>query len=97
MNTKAQKYKRQSKLLLIKIKAIADTFCYWYETPLENTTKNSEIVFEWFNGNKKLTIYIGNTIDCLQILNINPQSIVEKILDLNNYQQLKEIWEWITD
>jgi len=61
------------------------------EKPHITISENDEIVFEWWNNDKKLTIYFGNEIEYLKVKNV--YDITNGIL--NKDENLKELFEWL--
>ncbi|MBR8828429.1 MAG: hypothetical protein DSM107014_11115 [Gomphosphaeria aponina SAG 52.96 = DSM 107014] len=81
--------------LIEKIKSIAKVNCLWWSVPLINVTEAQEIVLEWWNKTKKITIYIDQeTIDYIKVWGPDMDNEMEEgsiTLD----QDLKNFWNWI--
>lgn len=72
--------------LMNKIYSIVKDNSFLLDKPLINITEQQEIVLEWWNKNKKITIYISDkTIDYIKIWGANMDNEMEyNSIDLPN-------------
>jgi hypothetical protein len=63
--------------------------------PLINVSPNDEIVFEWWNGEKKLVIYIEE--DSADYIQVWGADIDDEMSDgqANNIEKIDDLWHWL--
>lgn len=67
----------------------------WWREPLINLGINSEIVFEWWHENKKLSIYIlDNTLEYIQVWGLDIDHEMKEGL-VKSSAELASLWEWL--
>lgn len=67
----------------------------WWRDPLVNLGIESEIVFEWWHNNKKLTVYIlGNTVEYIKIWGADIDDEMEDG-SVTSPAELKDLWKWL--
>ena len=68
---------------------------WWWHTPLFNINSDNEIVLEWWNQEKKLTIYVAEgVIDYIKVWGADMDNEMEDgSIDLED--DLTELWQWI--
>lgn len=68
---------------------------WWWNDPLLNIGIENEIVLEWWNNSKKLTIYVDE--DSIDVLKVWGADIDNEMEDdsINLKQDLTSLWEWI--
>lgn len=67
----------------------------WWREPLVNLSFDSEIVFEWWHKNKKLTVYIlGNTVEYIKVWGIDIDNEMEDG-SATSPVELMNLWKWL--
>jgi hypothetical protein len=81
--------------LINKIYSIAKNRGFWWDEPLVNVTEDQEIVLEWWNNTKKITIYISDkTIDYIKVWGADMDNEMEDdSIDLHD--DFTPLWSWI--
>jgi hypothetical protein len=81
--------------LINQLRRLGSESDFW-EEPLINTTCDEEIVLEWWNKNRKLTIYISeNRIEYIKVWGPDIDNEMQDGLIIS-YETLRELWEWIS-
>lgn len=81
--------------LINQLRRLGSESNFW-EEPLINTTCDEEIVLEWWNKNRKLTIYISeNRIEYIKVWGPDIDNEMQDGLIIS-YETLRELWEWIS-
>jgi hypothetical protein len=89
-----QTYKYTLEWLDILRKIVTFNQMWWCE-PLVNLGVDSEIVFEWWHENKKLTVYIlGNTAEYIKVWGTD---IDNEMADgsVTSATELNDLWKWL--
>lgn len=67
----------------------------WWGEPLVNLSIDSEIVFEWWHGTKKLTVYIlGNTAEYIKVWGTDIDNEMEDGTS-SSPAELTALWKWL--
>jgi hypothetical protein len=67
----------------------------WWGEPLVNLSFDSEIVFEWWHGTKKLTVYIlGNTAEYIKVWGTDIDNEMEDGT-CSSPAELTDLWKWL--
>ncbi|MEH2289409.1 hypothetical protein [Nostoc sp.] len=67
----------------------------WWGEPLVNLSIDSEIVFEWWYGTKKLTVYIlGNTAEYIKVWGTDIDNEMEDGTS-SSLAELTALWKWL--
>lgn len=67
----------------------------WWGEPLVNLSFDSEIVFEWWHGTKKLTVYIlGNTAEYIKVWGTDIDDEMEDGT-ASSPAELTDLWKWL--
>lgn len=67
----------------------------WWGEPLVNLSFDSEIVFEWWHGTKKLTVYIlGNTAEYIKVWGTDIDNEMEDGTS-SSPAELTDLWKWL--
>jgi hypothetical protein len=67
----------------------------WWGEPLVNLSIDSEIVFEWWHGTKKLTAYIlGNTAEYIKVWGTDIDNEMEDGTS-SSPAELTDLWKWL--
>lgn len=67
----------------------------WWRDPLVNLGIESEIVFEWWHNNKKLTVYIlGNTAEYIKVWGADIDNEMEDG-SVTSPAELTGLWKWL--
>ncbi|MBX9254751.1 hypothetical protein H1Q63_12460 [Desmonostoc muscorum CCALA 125] len=67
----------------------------WWSEPLVNLGIDSEIVFEWWHENKKLTVYIfGNTAEYIKVWGSDIDNEMEDG-SATSSTELTDLWKWL--
>ena len=67
----------------------------WWGEPLVNLSIDSEIVFEWWHGTNKLTVYIlGNTAEYIKVWGTDIDSEMEDGTS-SSPAELMALWKWL--
>lgn len=67
----------------------------WWCEPLINLGIDSEIVFEWWHENKKLTVYIlGNTAEYIKVWGTDIDNEMEDG-SVTSPAELTDLWKWL--
>jgi hypothetical protein len=67
----------------------------WWSEPLVNLSIDSEIVFEWWHGTKKSTVYIlGNTAEYIKVWGTDIDNEMEDGTS-SSPAELTELWKWL--
>ncbi|MDZ8138242.1 MAG: hypothetical protein RM049_23530 [Nostoc sp. DedQUE04] len=67
----------------------------WWDEPLVNLSLDSEIVFEWWHGTKKLTVYIlENTAECIKVWGTDIDNEMEDGT-ASSPAELTDLWKWL--
>jgi len=67
----------------------------WWGEPLVNLSFDSEIVFEWWHGSKKLTVYIlGNTAEYIKVWGTDIDNEMEDGAS-SSPAELTALWKWL--
>jgi hypothetical protein len=81
--------------LINQLRKLGSESNFWKE-PLINTTCDEEIVLEWWNKNRKLTIYISeNRIEYIKVWGPDIDNEMQDGL-ISSDNTLRELWEWIS-
>jgi hypothetical protein len=87
-------YKYTTEWLKRLRKTVVDNQMWWGE-PLVNLSINSEIVFEWWYGTKKLTVYIlGNTAEYIKVWGTDIDNEMEDGTS-SSPAELTALWKWL--
>lgn len=86
---------KKANQLINKIYRMAKNIGFWWDEPLVNVTEDQEIVLEWWNNTKKITIYISDeTIDYIKVWGSDMDNEMEDdSIDLDD--DLTPFWSWI--
>lgn len=81
--------------LIEKVHSIALKNNWWWHTPLLNISVDHEIVLEWWNSGKKITIYVKEeVIDYIKVWGADIENEMEDgSISLND--DLIDLWQWI--
>lgn len=81
--------------LIEKLHSIALTNNWWWYDPLLNISFDNEIVLEWWNQGKKITIYVSEkVIDYIKVWGADIDNEMEDgSITLN--EDLTDLWQWI--
>ncbi|MGJ5632933.1 hypothetical protein [Nostoc sp. CALU 1950] len=67
----------------------------WWGEPLVNLSFDSEIVFEWWHGTQKLTVYIlGNTAEYIKVWGPDIDNQMEDGTS-SSPAELTDLWKWL--
>lgn len=67
----------------------------WWDEPLVNLSFDSEIVFEWWHGTKKLTVYIlENTAEYIKVWGTDIDNEMEDGT-ASSPAELTDLWKWL--
>ena len=81
--------------LINQLRRLGSESNFW-EEPLINRTCDEEIVLEWWNKNRKLTIYISeNRIEYIKVWGPDIDNEMQDGL-ISSDDTLRELWEWIS-
>ncbi|MEP0801248.1 hypothetical protein [Funiculus sociatus] len=85
--------------LINKLYNIAKKHHFWWHSPLINRGIDEEVVFEWWNVEKKLTIYVSeNTVEFIKVWGADIDSEMQDgVVDIGSDEALKDIWKWIAN
>lgn len=68
---------------------------WWWYDPLVNISGNNEIVLEWWNQSKKITIYVSNDlIDYIKVWGPDMDNEMEDG-SISTDNNLTSLWQWI--
>ncbi|GAA6620649.1 hypothetical protein [Scytonema sp. NUACC26] len=80
---------------LDRLRATALDKQMWWHEPLINLGVDSEIVFEWWYENKKITVYIlGNTAEYIKVWGRDIDNEMEDGLATSSVEILN-LWKWL--
>jgi hypothetical protein len=81
--------------LIEKVNSIALKNNWWWHAPLLNISVDNEIVLEWWNLGKKITIYVKEeVIDYIKVWGADIENEMEDgSISLND--DLIDLWQWI--
>jgi hypothetical protein len=66
-------------------------------TPLINNTLDNEVVLEWWNSKKKLTIYLSDTsTNYIKVWGADMSSEMEDGL-ISSDKDIVDIWKWFSN
>lgn len=81
---------------LNQLRRVVATNGMWWCEPLINLGINSEIVFEWWNENKKLTVYIlGNSAKYIKVWGADIDNEMEDGL-ATSPTEITDLWKWLS-
>ncbi|MEM6838752.1 MAG: hypothetical protein AAF609_18095 [Cyanobacteria bacterium P01_C01_bin.120] len=80
--------------LLLGFKKIADHTNSQWQNPLVNVN-DDEVVFEWWNGSKKITIYVE--YESIQYIKVWGADIDNEMEDgeINSPAKMLDLWRWL--
>ena len=85
----------KTNILINKIYDVATNNNFWWDKPFADVTENQEIVLEWWNQRKKITIYVDKeTIDFLKVWDTDMENKMEDGF-INLADDLTDFWGWI--
>ncbi len=88
--------KFKADLLISILRAIVHKNNLWWDEPLGNISINEEIVLEWWNREKKITIYVClDSIDYIKVWGADMDNEMEDGSLSLNEGELKKLWMWI--
>lgn len=67
---------------------------WWWDFPLRNSTEDGHVL-EWWNGQKKLTIYVGQEAEYIKVPSADMDEMVAGTI--RNPKDLVELWRWIAN
>ncbi|PMB39130.1 hypothetical protein CEN47_05455 [Fischerella thermalis CCMEE 5319] len=80
---------------LDRLRKIVTSNQMWWCEPLVNLGVDSEIVFEWWYENKKLTVYIlGNTAEYIKVWGIDIDNEMEDGT-CTSATEIQYLWKWL--
>jgi hypothetical protein len=80
---------------LERLRKIVTSNQMWWCEPLVNLGVDSEIVFEWWHENKKVTVYIlGNTAEYIKVWGTDIDNEMEDG-SVTSATELKDLWKWL--
>ena len=80
---------------LDRLQKVISSHQLWWNEPLVNLSMESEIVFEWWYGDKKITMYI--LCDIAQYIKVWGEDIDNEMEDglANLSEEITELWKWL--
>ena len=80
---------------LEELRTVATAKKMWWCEPLINLSIDSEIVFEWWYENKKLSVYIlGNTAEYIKVWGADIDNEMEDGLATSS-AEITNLWKWL--
>ncbi|QLE55978.1 hypothetical protein [Nostoc sp. TCL26-01] len=80
---------------LNQLRTVVASHRMWWCEPLINLGVDSEIVFEWWHQNHKLTVYIlGNTAEYIKVWGTDIDNEMEEGL-VTSPAELADLWKWL--
>jgi len=80
-------------LKLLRTSVVLDKM--WWREPLVNLSIDSEIVFEWWHENKKLTVYVlGNNVEYIKVWGTDIDNEMEDG-SVTSSPALTDLWKWL--
>lgn len=77
---------------LDSLRSLADANQMWWNEPLANVSIHQEIVFEWWHGNRKLTIYfLGHTAEYLKVWGDD----IDNEMEGGSVVECLALWQWL--
>jgi hypothetical protein len=79
---------------IIELRKIVGLRRYWWSEPLVNIS-NSELIFEWWHGGKKITVYFSEAnAEFIKVWGANIDSEMEEGIAETN-DQIEALWKWL--
>lgn len=79
---------------IIELRKISSSKQLWWSRPLANIVE-SEIIFEWWRNEKKITVYISSdTVEFIKVWGADIDSEMEEGVAETNIQ-IEALWRWI--
>lgn len=83
--------------LIEHIHSLALTNNWWWYAPLVNIGIDNEIVLEWWNKEKKITVYVDKeVIDYIKVWGADIDHEMEDGLIRLEDNSLRDLWQWIS-
>ncbi|NJO49921.1 MAG: hypothetical protein HC840_11305 [Leptolyngbyaceae cyanobacterium RM2_2_4] len=79
---------------IIELRKIVNLRKYWWSEPLVNIS-DSELVFEWWNGGKKVTVYFSDlSSEFIKVWGADIDNEMEEGIAETN-DQIEALWKWL--
>jgi hypothetical protein len=80
--------------LIIELRKMVSLRKYWWSEPLVNIS-DSELIFEWWRGAKKITVYFSETnAEFIKVWGADIDNEMEEGIAETN-DQIEDLWKWI--